>query len=422
MKLQMSHRARWRKLVPAIAVAGMLSATGGVMSAGASATPQKAKSTITIGVGDLTIPGVYDTSVLWGPGTNAALAYINAHGGWGGHPVVVNRCGAAQDPASELLCYRQWSAAGVMAYTGLLYNNASEGIPLMSQIHAQGFNVPAQAPELVSPWESSATPGTVGEYTAAARYLCSKGYKSVAVIQSQNAAVLQSYNFFASGLYAACGISVNVVAVPSFGVADFSPYVQKAISTNPQAIYVAPSGTQSGTAILDKFATAGYPTSQMIFNFSLVTPAFRADPNSNGVTVAAYSLNGIPGTTRNSLWSQYIKYMGITDPTATPTQVTSAVSGFQQMMTIWEAMKSAGFKNLTATSLHKYMASGAAAGHMQIPLQRVAVKTPGFPGVMAPYMIYIKLDSSGNGKIIGYPFGYSICRGPGTCAKGILKP
>ena len=55
-------------------------------------------------------------------------------------------------------------------------------------------------------------------------------------------------------------------------------------------------------AILGAFATAGYPSSQLIFNFSLVTPQFLADPVSDGVTVAEYSLSGIPGTTNGSLW------------------------------------------------------------------------------------------------------------------------
>ena len=55
--------------------------------------------------------------------------------------------------------------------------------------------------------------------------------------------------------------------VPVTGAADISPYIQKAVSTHPQAIYVGPSGTQS--AILDAFTTAGYPSDHLIFNFSL---------------------------------------------------------------------------------------------------------------------------------------------------------
>jgi hypothetical protein len=409
------HRPHWKGLtcVAAAAAAALLLSACGSSSpstGGTSAGSSGAKSTINIGYGALVIPGVFDSNKLWWPGVQAGIAYIKANGGWGGHAAKVDLCIQQGDPASEQKCDDQFAAEHVAAYTGIMPNNATVGIPILSKDGVQSFNFPETPAELKSPWESSYVPTLIAELTGVAKYWCAHGLKSVSVMLGEAASSVADEDAFAAGIYKSCGISVNYVPVPP-GTADPEPYIQKALSTHPQGVYLE-LGIPPTTTLND-FHTAGYPSTQLVFGTQLMSTAFLSDPNSTGAIInEEYELD-IPGAISDqTMYSQYVKDLAQVSPGASP--FDSSV-GFIQIVTIWEGLKAVNFD---VASLHEYMTTKA-PGSLTIPFSRVAQNTPGFSGLIQPYVQLVKLDN-GQGTSLGWWSGFSMCTSSASCAQGMV--
>jgi ABC-type branched-subunit amino acid transport system substrate-binding protein len=387
---------RWQVLAPAAAVAACLlaacsssstssSSTGaastGAASAGSSASSSSAASSlgpIKIGLASTVIPGLYNSETQYLPGINAAEGYINENGGWGGRTVQLVKCSSPGDPASDLKCYHTIIGSQPVATLGLLENSATY-LSLLAQAKIPSFMFASTAAEEQSPWEMGL--GSAPEtYTAAAKYACAKGVKNVTVFQQDLPAARAAESAFASAIFSSCNIQVNNVYMP-LGTADPAPYIQKAVATNPQLLFIAGEASPI-TKFLDELTAAHFPTDKVL-TVPTSAPGWLSNPESNGLHIIGGSGYPAPQSTDPDMQT-FLKYLAKYSPGSDPT-ATLTLPGFTDMLIIWKIGKAIGFNNLTGQAIYNYM-NNVAPGHLSLFAgYGDVVIPPGWTGVKSPY-------------------------------------
>jgi branched-chain amino acid transport system substrate-binding protein len=384
---------------PAAAITASSSTAGG-----SKATP------ILFGAGETVIPGVYDAQSQLTPGFKAALGYINAHGGWGGRPVKIIPCTSPGDPASDTKCFHQFISDHVLATIGLLSTNGTIGLPLESKAGIPDFMSASSNVDDTSTWENDVSPGGTQAMTAPARYACAKGYKKVSVLMDDDSALKSEEAKFAASIYAKCGIDVSLIQVPP-GTADPAPYIEKAVSSNPDLLYV--DLLEPSITVVDDIASTNFPMSKVLIG-PLASAAFFADPKTNGILIeGSYA---IPGTTDPDLQlyrTALAKYSPGADVYG---QLT--LPGFRDLMVIWDAGKAIGFKNLTGPALEKYM-NKTAPGKMTLFGGTKVALAPGSPGAKETYSLISRYNGKQFVDGAWYP-STSTCTSQANCASGVV--
>lgn len=390
-----------------VVAAVMLSA----VTNGAAKTASKASGPITIGVGTLVIPGVYDANAQYAPGITAALGYIKAHGGWGGRKVNLIKCQSPADPASDTKCYNQFISGHATAMVGTLLNAATVGLPALAKAKIPSFSVPLALADDQSPWEEDTGEGVLASYAAPARYMCAKGYKRVSLVRFDAATEAQAEKEGADPIFSHCGMSVNTVLIPE-GTADPAPYIQKAISNNPQFLYFkAPLPAET---VVSDLLTAGFPVSRVMLLPAAANSAFFRDPRAVGITI----LQGYDfplANNRNRDVHAYLGAMKKYSPHADPLAGLT-MPAFQQIMTIWEVSKAIGFKRVTGAAIQKYMRTKA-VGRLQLFGARAVSLVHGLPGNKQPFIHFYRLTPELLVNL-GWWQGETICSSRASCAKG----
>jgi branched-chain amino acid transport system substrate-binding protein len=404
-------RRRWTIVSLAAAALAATVLVGG-SAASTSASSATKLPPITLGIGLTVIPGIYDSKAQMIPGIQAAIGYARDHGGWGGRGLKLDICITPADPASDTKCFNQFVSDHVDATLGLVGGNATIGLPLEAKNGIASFIQALSSVELSSPSENSFSPGTVGAFKLPARYACAKGYKRVSYL---NDAVAQQTTAVQAGsvILKSCGISVNEVAVPQ-GTPDLAPYVQKAISTNPDLLIAAP--TKPAQTIVDTIAAAGFPISKTMM-LPAFSQAFLADPKAAGVLVMSSSEGGPPVAANTSPQVKaFLTYMAKDAPTADPLgQLT--FSAFQNTIAIWQAGQKIGWKNFNGRTLQKFMNSPAGS-KLTIFAGGPVNLTPGLPGSKNAYYDVLRYT----GKTftdLGWWNGLTTCSSQATCAAGV---
>jgi ABC-type branched-subunit amino acid transport system substrate-binding protein len=411
----------------AVVVAGVVAACGSSSNSGSNSASNSLSNSsskaggstagsgapIKIGVGVTVVPGVYDAQTMYAAGDKAALAYINAHGGWGGRKVELVTCISPGDPASDTACYRKFQSNGVIAVMGILANSGTVGVKLMTAARIPAFMVGGFGDD-GSPWSNEVTGSVTSAYAVPARYACAKGYKRVSILYQDIATHTQALSSYAATTFKKCGISVNEVAVPETA-ADPSPYVAKATSTHPQLL--VPVVPMPATTVVNAITTAGFPMSKVLMS-PVLSQGFFSSPKSSGVMFE--SGWGIPVTQNSDSDVQtFLQYMRSDSPGTDPlTQL--AVPAFQELTTIWQAAKAVGFSKVTGTAIHDYMLNEA-AGRVRVLAGQPVTKVAGEPGVRQPWA---QLYRWTGGKLVdlGWWYGYSACTSQQDCQKGSIAP
>jgi len=358
--------------------------TGTGAASGSSSTPSSSSSAsslgpIKIGLGSTVIPGVYDAQTQYLAGITAAEGYINTHGGWGGRAVQLVQCQSPGDPASDLKCYHTVVGSQPVAMLGLLENSATY-LPLLVQAHIPSFMFAGSPGEEQSPW-SMGLGGIIETYTAAAKYACAKGLKNVTVFQQDVPSARESEAAFATGIFSACKIQVNNVYMP-LGTADPAPYIQKAVATNPQLLFMSGQAAPI-TTFLTAFTAAHFPIDRVL-TVPTSAPGWLSKSESDGLLILG-GQSGYPAPQSADPDNQtFLKYMAKYSPDADPTAALT-LPAFQDMLVIWEVGKAIGFNNLTGQAIYNYM-NNVAPGHLAVfDTHGVVVVPSGWVGVKDPY-------------------------------------
>jgi branched-chain amino acid transport system substrate-binding protein len=345
---------------------------------GAATGSSSSSGPIKIGLGSTVIPGVYDAQTQYTAGITAAEGYINAHGGWGGRTVQLVQCQSPGDPASDLKCYHSIIGSQPVAMMGLLENSATY-LPLLVSAKIPSFMFAGTAAEEQSSW-SVGLGGVLETYTAAAKYACAKGLKNVTVFQQDVPQSRDSEAAFAAGIFSACGITVNNVYMP-LGTADPAPYIQKAVATNPQLLFMSGQAAPI-TTFLSDFTAAHFPIDKVL-TVPTSAPGWLSNPESNGLHIIGGSGYPAPQSTDPDTQT-FLKYLAKYSPGSDPT-ATLTLPGFTDMLIIWKIGKAIGFNNLTGQAIYNYM-NNVAPGHLSLFAgYGDVVIPPGWTGVKSPY-------------------------------------
>jgi ABC-type branched-subunit amino acid transport system substrate-binding protein len=355
------------------------SSSASAPAASTSASSASSAGPIKIGLGSTVIPGVYDAQTQYLAGITAAEGYINTHGGWGGRTVQLVQCQSPGDPASDLKCYHSVIGSQPVAMMGLLENSETY-LPLLVQAHIPSFMFAGSASEEQSPW-SMGLGGVLESYTAAAKYACAKGYKNVTVFQQDVPSSRDSEAAFAAGIFSACKIQVNNVYMP-LGTADPAPYIQKAVATNPQLLFMSGQSAPI-TTFLSDFTAAHFPIDKVL-TVPTSAPGWLSNSASDGLLIMGGQAGYPAPQSTDADNKTFLQYMAKYSPSADPTAALT-LPAFQDMLTIWEVGKAIGFNNLTGQALYNYM-NNVAPGHLNIfDTHGDVVIPPVWVGVKDPY-------------------------------------
>lgn len=197
-------------------------------------------------------------------GELAAQDYINENGGVGGRPIKIVKCDSKADPAATTACAQAAVNDKAVAKLGLSVAWGENGFPVIKRAGIPSLNPPVN-PQDLQDGEGSFVTGGSSEYEAQVQYIGEElDARSLVVFTDENPsgqdhvtrvkAAVKNYGF---------DIDVQAVYLPA-GTADPTPFVAKAVSSDPDAIMTNQSGAQAVSAY-SAFAQQGYPAEQ-IFN------------------------------------------------------------------------------------------------------------------------------------------------------------
>jgi branched-chain amino acid transport system substrate-binding protein len=217
----------------------------------------------------------------------ATTAYINAHGGINGHPLVDIICDEQSNPNQDAACARQAVAAGVVAMVGT-YSQFSNGIyPIIQRAGIVNLGeITVTPPDFASPISFPVAPGptvlpAVGELTAQQKQCTKPG-----LVQIQNTAAA----IVAAGINGGAKLGG---ATPSYSItlppaaSDFSAQAaQAAHGGNCMMLFTVPG---NALAFLPAFRAAA-PNMQIIASNNAITAqvAKKLGASLNGTLVPDY--------------------------------------------------------------------------------------------------------------------------------------
>lgn len=404
----LSLRQHRRRPVLISTIAVMAFALAACGSSGSNNSSSSSSGTIQIGLGSIVIPGLYDSKVQFKAGIAAAEGYISENGGWGGRSVELVECSSPGDPASDLKCYKQFIDRNVVAVLGLLGNSATY-LPKLVDAKIPSFVLPGTPAELKSPW--TVTPGgSIETYTAAAHYACAKGLKNIAVFQQDLPQARTAGGAFAKGIFSACGIQVNNVYMP-YGTADPAPYIQRAVKSNPELLFIAGQAL-SISAFLKAIPASGFPMDKVL-TVPTAAPNWLQDPKATGIRVmgrSAYPEPSSPDPDVQTFLRSMQKYSPGADPMG-----ELVFPAFSDIVTIWETAKATGFDKLSGQAIYDYM-NNVAPGKLKIfGGNGTVVIPPEYVGVRNPYR---RIQQWTGSKMIdeGWFAAAWTCTSASTCA------
>jgi ABC-type branched-subunit amino acid transport system substrate-binding protein len=323
-------------------------------------------------------------------GANAALAYINSIGGWGGRKANLIVCNSmlapgptatcahstlAQQPVAEFGCETSWSAAGLLLY-------AAAGVP--------SFNCTNTQVDYTHPMSFGLGTGAPGEAGGMAKWICATqpSVKTLAYLSPADPEQEADIPKTLGPIFKGCGKTVSYTWIP-FTAIDMTPLVTKALSTHPQWVM-----TTIGQAQMVNVAKAlqqqGFPSDHLSMSSNAL--------DQKGVIAPAGSaLNGTYASDEWTGWGLDVPDANTYREWATKSGAPNPLSGntaqgWMYMMWIYTGAKAIGFANFDAHTLTHWL--NASANGMHILMSRTYIN-PGpskTPSVHQPYVQILRLQ------------------------------
>jgi branched-chain amino acid transport system substrate-binding protein len=159
----------------------------------------------------------------------AAVQWVNHHGGVQGHPLQLTVCGLLTTPASDVACANSMVAANPVA---ILAGGVDNGDPIVKA--AAAANIPYAAQAGFSPLEVSSPDSFVfsGSFPGSAYVVGSNektnGGKQVTTILIGAPGAVAGIHAAVDPVFSALGLGSKVLLIPPTGQADLTPTIQAA--------------------------------------------------------------------------------------------------------------------------------------------------------------------------------------------------
>jgi branched-chain amino acid transport system substrate-binding protein len=195
-------------------------------------------------------------------GEKAAQDYLNANGGVGGRPVEVRVCDSKADPAATTACAQKAVDEGAVAKLGLAVAWGENGLPVLKEAGIPSLNPPVNPQDMT--YSNSFVTGGSTEYEAQVQYAGEVlGAKTLVVFTDDNPSGQDQVNRVNAAVKNfGYDMKVTAVYLPA-GTADPTPFVAKAVASDPDAIMTNQSGAQAVSAYT-AFSQQGYPADQIL--------------------------------------------------------------------------------------------------------------------------------------------------------------
>jgi branched-chain amino acid transport system substrate-binding protein len=379
--------------------------SGSTAAPGGSGSASSSKPPFVIAYQGDSAPGVINLPSVQEPGIQAFVKYINDQlGGIGGRPLKVVSCDGHFDPAQTEACTRTVLSEGAQAIFGLAPAFGSPSLSIAQAAGVPTFDT-STPQEDSSHWNVGLMPGTTGEYSAMATYLCTLKPKRVGLLfydePIYHTALERPLQILKN-----CNVAVTPVYLNPTSP-DLTPGVVQVVLAHPDYI-MSSLGTAGAVEAAKALVQQGFPLSKVIMDGGELTPQYF-----NGVGSA---VNGEMFTdefdnmwdTSNpdiALYHQVLSKYGGGDP-----YIEFKLWTVSQLMTIYDAAKAIGFDKVDGKTLAQYFAKtptfpifGSHAGSTPPP-------NPSYPGVRQQYVgvgryengKLVNLVKSGDGWILGY--------------------
>jgi branched-chain amino acid transport system substrate-binding protein len=279
-------------LVVVLALAGCGSSSSGG-SGGSSSGPIKLGSPTAMTGADAQV------GLTWEKGQNAAVAYINAHGGILGRKVEIDRADTQSNPSqatnvtNQMIQSKQYAAL-IPADGGVDSGPIYEAVSRAKFLALGGAALPNLADPKVYPtaFESSFSPTELGK--AAACMVPALGFKSVAII-GLNDSFSQTEVKQWVAKFKQLGIKVTGNQEMGYSDTSATPQLQKLQEGHPQAVLAVLYGPSVGVAFSGMKSLGWDPP--FIGDLSVATFPLSAVAKSADYPSKVYGL-GTPATTR----------------------------------------------------------------------------------------------------------------------------
>jgi branched-chain amino acid transport system substrate-binding protein len=173
--------------------------------------------------------------------------YLNKEaGGIGGRPMEIVACSGANDPPTTAACAHKFVDEGVIAVLGLGGVWADNGLPIIQEAGILNLTSPLGANEFTSPVSYPFNSGNLTGVPALVKYMASNAVKRTSVIALDiGAAKNIAENMWCKGFESAGAVDCNLV-LEAGDAADFTPAVQRAIESKPDAVFLLFGPAQCG--------------------------------------------------------------------------------------------------------------------------------------------------------------------------------
>ena len=163
----------------------------------------------------------------------AAVTYANQKlGGLGGRPIKLVTCETKGSPTTT--CGDQFATQKVVAVVGA---QPEEFPGLVTPLQKAGILQAVDNNQVTGPYDVSFANPSLG-IGAPAAWAKAQGMNKVALIVPDSGPTLSEISAFAPMLYKKANASVKVIGVPLGSIADLTPQVQAAASSNPKLIHI----------------------------------------------------------------------------------------------------------------------------------------------------------------------------------------
>jgi ABC-type branched-subunit amino acid transport system substrate-binding protein len=201
----------------------------------------------------------------------AEAAYVNAHGGAGGHKVVVDTCYDQGDPNIAATCARKAVSNKDVAVTAPLAITADSILPVLAAAHIPYFgSTPVSPDDYVNPDSFPIAGGIPIDYGGEGALLATHGCKKVGILYTDSSQESAGVPYIAKGAESNGAQVVAKVAFPATSV-NAAPVVAQiedagatcmATSLSPnQGPPVVLAANQSGKKLTVSGITASFPNS-----------------------------------------------------------------------------------------------------------------------------------------------------------------
>jgi branched-chain amino acid transport system substrate-binding protein len=319
--------------------AGAILALAMTISGCSSSAGAGAQKTIKLGiVGDLTgaFADQFGGTNPQVDGINAAIDYVNAHGGVNGAKITTVTCDTQSNASRAQICAEQFISAKVLGVVGFSGSWSPTGVEDDAEAGILNFTYPNTEEELDGTLAFPLMGGGYNSYPAQAKYFTlDLGKKKAAIIYNAVPGSVELAPIYQQSIAEFGGKVVANIGVPA-SAADYTPYLATAQKAGAQVIYMIGAGPFA-VSLIKAADSLGYDPrwalgDAAVEKYQMVQPLGAAANGTNG------SSSTIEWTTpSNPQTKLFLEAMAKYQPTQKVFQ--NSATGFATLMTLVEVLK-----------------------------------------------------------------------------------